>query len=121
MAKVIDLESGELLGPGQDGELCVSGPQIMQCYHRNKRATRNTVKEHWLHTGDVARYREDGQFTIVDRLKELIKVKGYQVSLGDKFQCESLQVLFDSQIIEKSCSQNVDKLVLRLRGLGCPV
>jgi len=80
MAKVIDLESGELLGPGQDGELCVSGPQIMQCYHRNKRATRNTVKEHWLHTGDVARYREDGQFTIVDRLKELIQVKGYQVA-----------------------------------------
>merc|ERR1719431_241049 len=80
MAKVIDLESGELLGPGQDGELCVSGPQIMQCYHRNKRATRNTVKEHWLHTGDVAKYMEDGQFVIVDRLKELIKVKGYQVA-----------------------------------------
>ena len=50
-------------------------------YHRNRRATKNTVKEGWLHTGDVARYREDGQFIIVDRLKELIKVKGHQVRL----------------------------------------
>jgi len=49
-------------------------------YHRNKRATKNTVKDGWLHTGDVARYREDGQYVIVDRLKELIKVKGYQVA-----------------------------------------
>ena len=48
-------------------------------YHRNKRATKDTVKDGWLLTGDVARYREDGQFVIVDRLKELIKVKGYQV------------------------------------------
>ena len=48
-------------------------------YHRNRRATKNTVKEGWLHTGDVAKYREDGQFIIIDRLKELIKVKGYQV------------------------------------------
>ena len=51
----------------------------MKGYHRNRRATKNTVKEGWLHTGDVARYREDGQFIIVGRLKELIKVKGHQV------------------------------------------
>ena len=53
----------------------------MKGYHRNRRATKNTVKEGWLHTGDVARYREDGQFIIVDRLKELIKVKGHQVRI----------------------------------------
>ena len=82
MAKVIDLETAELLPPGEDGELCVSGPQVMLGYHRNKRATKNTVKDGWLHTGDVAKYREDGQFVIVDRLKELIKVKGYQVTLN---------------------------------------
>ena len=51
----------------------------MMGYHRNRRATKNTIKEGWLHTGDVAKYREDGQFIIVDRLKELIKVKGHQV------------------------------------------
>jgi len=80
IAKVVDLETGEPLPPEQDGELCVSGPQVMMGYHRNRRATKNTVKEGWLHTGDVARYREDGQFIIVDRLKELIKVKGHQVA-----------------------------------------
>jgi len=80
MAKIVDLETGEPLPPDQDGELCVSGPQVMLGYHRNRRATKNTVKEGWLHTGDVARYREDGQFVIVDRLKELIKVKGHQVA-----------------------------------------
>jgi len=80
IAKVVDLETGEPLGPDQEGELCVSGPQVMLGYHRNRRATKNTVKEGWLHTGDVAKYREDGQFIIIDRLKELIKVKGYQVA-----------------------------------------
>jgi len=80
IAKVVDLETGEPLGPEQEGELCVSGPQVMLGYHRNRRATKNTVKEGWLHTGDVAKYREDGQFIIIDRLKELIKVKGYQVA-----------------------------------------
>ena len=79
MAKVVDIETGELLPPEQDGELCVSGPQVMLGYHRNKVATKNTISEGWLHTGDVAKYREDGQFIIIDRLKELIKVKGFQV------------------------------------------
>jgi len=80
MAKVVDIETGEALPPGEEGELCISGPQVMLRYHRNKAATNNTVKEGWLLTGDIARYREDGQFEIVDRLKELIKVKGYQVA-----------------------------------------
>ena len=51
----------------------------MQGYHGNKKATKATIVEGWLHTGDIARYDEEGQFVIVDRLKELIKVKGLQV------------------------------------------
>merc|ERR1719350_2406270 len=80
MAKVVDIETRELLPPGEEGELCVSGPQVMLGYHRNKAATINTMEKGWLLTGDVAKYMEDGQFVIVDRLKELIKVKGYQVA-----------------------------------------
>ena len=64
----------------QDGELCVAGPQIMKGYYRNEKATRKTVIDGWLHTGDIARYTDDKQFFIVDRLKELIKVKGLQVA-----------------------------------------
>ena len=53
----------------------------MQGYHGNKKATKATIVDGWLHTGDIARYDEEGQFVIVDRLKELIKVKGLQVMI----------------------------------------
>jgi len=79
--KIVDIATGEALGAGQEGELCVSGPQVMKGYYNNEKATRETVDaDGWLHTGDIAVYDEDNQFFIVDRLKELIKVKGLQVA-----------------------------------------
>jgi len=79
--KIIDMETGEALGPGQDGELCVRGPQVMKGYYNNRAATDATIDRcGWLHTGDVARVDRAGNFFIVDRLKELIKVKGFQVA-----------------------------------------
>lgn len=80
IAKIIDTETGEILGPHEQGELCVSGPQVMKEYFKNPSATESTVVDGWLMTGDIAKYDETGQFTIVDRLKELIKVKGLQVA-----------------------------------------
>ena len=80
-AKVVDVETGEALGPNQTGELCVKGPQMMKGYLKNVKATEDTIEPSgWLHTGDIAYYDEDRHFYIVDRLKELIKVKGFQVS-----------------------------------------
>ena len=56
--------------------------QVMKGYLDNPEATKYTVyPDGWLHTGDIAKYNENHQFFIVDRLKELIKVKGYQVRL----------------------------------------
>jgi len=79
MAKIID-EDGKSLGPNQRGELCMKGNQLMLGYIGDEKATRDTIdKEGWLHTGDVAYYDDDKQFFVVDRLKELIKWKGFQV------------------------------------------
>jgi acyl-CoA synthetase (AMP-forming)/AMP-acid ligase II len=80
IAKIKPSINDSLLGPNQDGELLVSGPQVMAGYYRNESATKKTVIDGWLLTGDIANYDETGQFTIVDRLKELIKVKGLQVA-----------------------------------------
>jgi acyl-CoA synthetase (AMP-forming)/AMP-acid ligase II len=78
--KIVSLESGEMLGPNQEGEVCVRGPQIMKGYLNRPEATAQTIDaEGWLHTGDIGYADEDGHFFIVDRAKELIKYKGFQV------------------------------------------
>lgn len=77
--RIID-EDGNDLGVGGDGELLVRGPLVMKGYFGNEGATAATVDEEgWLHTGDVGRFDEDGHLYIVDRVKELIKYKGFQV------------------------------------------
>ena len=78
--KILDLSTGDALGPGKEGEVCVRGPQIMKGYLNNPAATSITIDpDGWLHTGDIGYADEDGHFFIVDRLKELIKYKGFQV------------------------------------------
>ena len=78
-AKVID-DNGNSLCPNKVGELCFKGPLVMRGYRNNPDATAITIdKNGWLHSGDLGYYDEDFQFYIVDRLKELIKYKGYQV------------------------------------------
>lgn len=68
------------LGPNESGELWFRGPQIMLGYHKNDKATNETIThDGWLRTGDIGHYDENNQFYVTDRLKELIKVKGFQV------------------------------------------
>ncbi len=79
-AKIVDVESGKELGPNERGEICLRGPQIMKGYLNNSEATAHTIdSDGFLHTGDIGYIDEDGYFYIVDRLKELIKYKGFQV------------------------------------------
>ncbi|KAL1459655.1 hypothetical protein WDU94_011614, partial [Cyamophila willieti] len=79
--KVLDVETGCILGVNKPGELCFRGPLVMKGYIHNTRETANTIdKEGWLHTGDIGYYDEHNNLYIVDRLKELIKVKGFQVA-----------------------------------------
>jgi acyl-CoA synthetase (AMP-forming)/AMP-acid ligase II len=80
VSKLVDPETGQEVGPGERGELWVKGPNVMSGYLNNPEATAITLDdEGYLHTGDVATVTEEGVFTIVDRVKELIKYKGYQV------------------------------------------
>ena len=79
--RVVDPVTGDDAAPGEDGEIWVRGPQVMLGYLNRPDATRATIDEDgWLHTGDIGHADEDGQFFIVDRLKELIKYKGMQIA-----------------------------------------
>ncbi|XP_050515863.1 uncharacterized protein LOC114340025 [Diabrotica virgifera virgifera] len=76
-----DPESGKSLGPNQVGEVCIKGPMVMKGYYRNPEATRQTfTSDGWLKSGDLGYYDEEKYVFIVDRLKELIKYKGFQVA-----------------------------------------
>jgi acyl-CoA synthetase (AMP-forming)/AMP-acid ligase II len=79
--RIVDPETGEDQDAGGVGELWVRGPQVMLGYLNNPEATAITIDpEGWLKTGDMATIDSEGFVTIVDRLKELIKYKGFQVA-----------------------------------------
>lgn len=78
--KIVNPATGEELPPREVGELWVRGPQIMKGYFRDPEATARTLTDGWLLTGDLDYKGEEGQVFIVDRLKELIKCKGFQVA-----------------------------------------
>ncbi|XP_057858163.2 4-coumarate--CoA ligase [Cryptomeria japonica] len=79
--KVIDITSGLSLPHNHTGEICIRGPQIMKGYLNEPEATAKTVdKEGWLHTGDIGYIDNNQEIFIVDRIKELIKYKGFQVA-----------------------------------------
>jgi len=72
---------GRELGPGEDGEIWIRGPQVMVGYLNNEAATASSIDDDgFFHTGDIGHVDEDGWWFIVDRLKELIKYKGFQVA-----------------------------------------
>ena len=80
-ARVIDCVSGRDVGPGRPGELLIRTPGTMRGYLGDPQATAATIDaDGWLHTGDVVVADREGWFTVVDRVKELIKYKGSQVA-----------------------------------------
>jgi acyl-CoA synthetase (AMP-forming)/AMP-acid ligase II len=79
--RIVDVVTGEDVPDGEPGELLIRGPQVMKGYLNNPRATALAINpDGWLHTGDIARLEPEGSVRIVDRIKELIKYKGYQIA-----------------------------------------
>ena len=79
-ARIVDLETGEKELPvGEAGELVVKGPQVMKGYWNKPQETAQALRGGWLHTGDIAKMDEDGYFSIVDRIKDMIKTVGENV------------------------------------------
>jgi acyl-CoA synthetase (AMP-forming)/AMP-acid ligase II len=79
--KIVDLDTGAELGPNQDGEVLVRGPHVMKGYLNAEEATRKVLEpDGFLHTGDLGHVDDNGELYLVDRIKELIKYKGQQVS-----------------------------------------
>ncbi|KAD4179894.1 hypothetical protein R6Q59_023342 [Mikania micrantha] len=83
-AKVVDHVTGLCSPPGVTGELWLRGPGIMKEYLKNVEASCSTIdKDGWLHTGDVVYFDHQGYLYIVDRLKDVIKYKGFQIAPAD--------------------------------------
>ena len=99
-AKIVDAETGERdLEPGEVGELVVRGPQVMKGYWRMPTETANSLRDGWLHTGDLSRRDEDGYFQIVDRKKDMILgAGGYNI-----YPREVEEVLYEHPAV-KECA-----------------
>ncbi|XP_010459732.1 PREDICTED: 4-coumarate--CoA ligase-like 4 [Camelina sativa] len=79
-ARIVDPNTGRVMGVNQTGELWLKGPSISKGYFKNQEGTNETINvEGWLKTGDLCYIDDDGFLFVVDRLEELIKYKGYQV------------------------------------------
>jgi acyl-CoA synthetase (AMP-forming)/AMP-acid ligase II len=101
--KVVDIETGErILAPGEVGEICIRGPQIMQGYWRAPEATAAALRDGWYHSGDIGYVDERGYLYIRDRKKEMIKFKGFGIAPAE---IESLLVehpaIADAAVIGK--------------------
>ncbi|KMQ86343.1 luciferin 4-monooxygenase [Lasius niger] len=82
--KIVDLENAKVLEPNHLGELWLKTATIMNGYYKNLEATKSTVDEQgWLHSGDIGYIDEDGELFVIDRIKDLIKYRGHQISPGE--------------------------------------
>jgi long-chain acyl-CoA synthetase len=87
--KIVD-ESGNELPDGEVGEILIRGPNVMKGYWRRPEETERTIRDGWLHSGDLGRRDADGYFYVVDRKKDLIIRGGYNV-----FPREVEEVLYE--------------------------
>ena len=99
-AKLVDVDdySREITNPGEPGEICVKGPQIMKGYINRPEETAASLRDGWFLTGDIAVFDEEGYFTIVDRKKDMIISGGFNIYPRDVDE-----VLFAYPKIKEAC------------------
>jgi acyl-CoA synthetase (AMP-forming)/AMP-acid ligase II len=79
--KIVDIETGKHeLPTGEDGEIIIRGPQVMLGYWKAPEETAHTLRNGWIHTGDIGHLDADGYLYIVDRKKDMIKYKGFSIA-----------------------------------------
>ncbi|MFZ5817488.1 MAG: long-chain-fatty-acid--CoA ligase [Bacillota bacterium] len=100
--RIIDLETGEDLPPGQEGEVLIRGPQIMKGYWNKPEETAAAIRDGWLYTGDIGRMDEDGYLYIVDRKKDMIIASGYNI-----YPREIDEVLYQHPAVLEACAVGV--------------
>jgi long-chain acyl-CoA synthetase len=97
--RIVSLEDPDReMPPGERGELCIKGPQVMLGYWNKPEATRDMIRGDWLHTGDIAIMDEEGFFQIVDRMKDMIIVSGFNV-----YPTEVEDVIYGHPSVSKVC------------------
>ncbi|MDJ0840065.1 MAG: long-chain fatty acid--CoA ligase [Acidobacteriota bacterium] len=102
-ARIVDLETGTKDVPvGEEGELIIRGPQVMQGYLNRPEETANTLRDGWLYSGDIAKMDEDGYFYIVDRKKDMILSGGFNV-----YPREIDEVLFENPKVQEACAVGI--------------
>ena len=77
--RIVDIQTGQDVSIGEEGELLIRGPQVMKGYLDNPEATAEAIQDGWFRTGDVVRMDEEGYLYVVDRLKDFINASGFKV------------------------------------------
>jgi long-chain acyl-CoA synthetase len=101
--KIVDIDRGDTeLKPGETGEICIKGPQVMSGYYKNPEETAIALRDGWLYTGDIGLMDEEGYFRIVDRKKDMIVAGGYNI-----YPKDIDEVLFQHEKIMEACAVGV--------------
>lgn len=96
-ARIVDIETGEVLPPGHEGELQVKGPQVMKGYWNRPDETEKVLKDGWMCTGDIAKMDEDGYFYILDRKKDVIIAGGFNI-----YPREVEDILYEHEAVKEA-------------------
>jgi long-chain acyl-CoA synthetase len=96
--RIVDPEDGRDLGPGEAGEIVISGPMVVPGYWQLPEESAHAIRDGWLHTGDIGKETADGWLFVVDRLKDMINAGGYKI-----FPRDVEDVLYQHPAVREAC------------------